>query len=138
MAISTNEQRSKCMSRIRSRDTSPEMVVRRLVTRLGYGYRLHRKDLPGRPDLAFIGRRKVIFVHGCFWHCHEGCKYNKTPKSNQDYWIPKLQRNVERDRKAISELNEMGWSVLVVWECETENIESLNERLEIFLKESQG
>lgn len=100
---------------------------------MGYRYRLHRKDLPGRPDLAFIGKRKVIFVHGCFWHCHEGCKNSRIPESNTDYWVSKLEKNVKRDREAIDSLEAAGWRVLVVWECETKDIEALTDRLQEFL-----
>lgn len=121
------------MSRIRSQDMAPEMYVRRLVYGLGYRYRLHRKDLPGKPDLVFPGRRKVIFVHGCFWHQHAGCKGGHIPKSNQDYWIPKLERNKARDKKVKEELRSKGWDVLVIWECELKEHDSVVERIKKFL-----
>lgn len=117
--VHTPEQRSFNMSRIRNRNTKPEMVVRSLVHRMGYRYRLHRKDLPGKPDLVFPGRRKVIFVHGCFFHMHD-CPYGKvTPKTNAEFWHKKRLSNVERDKRNVAELERGGWMVLVVWECMT-------------------
>jgi DNA mismatch endonuclease (patch repair protein) len=130
----TPERRSANMRAIRSKDMKPEMLVRRLVHGLGYGFRLHRKDLPGKPDLAFIGRKKAIFVHGCFWHQHAGCREGRSPNSNLEYWGPKLQRNVERDRKAVEALAQQGWHSLVIWECETTNRERLRELLKSFLE----
>lgn len=114
----TPERRSEVMSRIRSTDTKPEMRVRRLAYALGYRYRLHRKDLPGRPDLVFPGRRKVIFVHGCFWHQHLGCPAGRIPKSRPEFWEPKLQKNRQRDAANKRELVVAGWQVLVLWECQ--------------------
>lgn len=121
------------MSKIRSKDTKPEMIVRRAVFSLGYRYRLHRRDLPGKPDLAFIGKRKAIFVHGCFWHQHGNCREASKPKSNGGYWGPKLARNVERDERNMAALASAGWQTLVVWECDTSK---LNERLQEFLAEA--
>lgn len=123
------------MARIRSKDTKPEMRVRRLVHGMGYRYRLHAKDLPGRPDLVFRPRRKAIFVHGCFWHRHEGCSRNRSPKSpeRRDYWRMKLNGNVQRDRRNIDALKRMGWRSLVIWECETTDTDRLSERLRSFL-----
>ena len=120
------------MQAVRSKDTKPEMVVRRLLHRMGYRYRVHRKDLPGRPDIAFISRRKAIFVHGCFWHGH-GCAKGQLPKSRLDYWQPKLEQNVRRDRTKIEQLESLGWKVLVVWQCEISNTDDLQERLLDFL-----
>ncbi len=114
----TRTQRSENMRRIRSKDTAPEMLVRSLVHGMGYRYRLHAKDLPGRPDLVFRSRKKAIFVHGCFWHQHSGCRDGRLPVSRQEYWGPKLSRNVERDLLHRNSLVRMGWKVLVVWECE--------------------
>ncbi|MEB2604777.1 DNA mismatch endonuclease Vsr [Burkholderia cenocepacia] len=125
--------RSENMRRIRSRDTAPEMIVRRIVYAMGYRYRLHRKDIPGKPDLAFPGRRKVIFVHGCFWHQHSGCRDGRAPKSNTGYWLPKLMRNKERDKIVIDQLTSLGWSVLTVWECETKNVSHLENIIDDFL-----
>jgi DNA mismatch endonuclease (patch repair protein) len=110
----------------------PELAVRRLVHKLGYRFRLHRKDLPGKPDLVFAARHKVIFVHGCFWHSHN-CKAAHVPKSNSDYWGPKLQRNQIRDAKNLEALKADGWQSLVVWECETRDEDALKKRLKNFL-----
>lgn len=115
----TVSERSELMSRIRGKDTKPEMLVRRLVHGMGYRYRLHTKDLPGRPDLVFRPRRKAIFVHGCFWHQHEGCSRNTIPATRRDFWRRKLDENVQRDRRNATALRENGWRVLVIWECET-------------------
>lgn len=120
------------MRRVRRRDTAPEMRVRRLVYSLGYRYRLCVKSLPGCPDLVFASRRKVIFVHGCFWHSHS-CNRGKRPSSNLDYWIPKLDANVNRDRNALEQLESEGWDVLVVWECETRSTDALEGRIQKFL-----
>lgn len=117
----------------KSKDTKPEMLVRMLLRSAGYGYRLHRGDLPGRPDIAFIGRRKAIFVHGCFWHQHEGCRRASKPKSRMEYWRPKLARNQARDIANRDALISRGWSVLTVWECETKEPVALAERLRAFL-----
>jgi DNA mismatch endonuclease, patch repair protein len=131
----TPKQRSRNMGKIRSKDTSPEMVVRKLVHRLGYRYRLHRKDLPGKPDLTFPSKKKLIFVHGCFWHQHQAssCKIARLPKSKTDYWIPKLQRNAERDIQHRKALKKMGWNSLVIWECETYKMKRLEKRIDKFL-----
>ena len=131
----TVAQRSVNMSRIRSRDTKPELVVRRMLHRLGYRYRLHRRDLPGKPDLVFGPRRKAIFVHGCFWHQHAECREGRAPGSNTEYWAPKLARNVERDEAARSALAERGWSSATVWECELADLTALEARLRSFLEE---
>jgi DNA mismatch endonuclease, patch repair protein len=126
--------RSEVMSRVRSKDTGPELRVRRLVHGLGYRYTLHNKLLPGRPDMVFAGRRAVIFVNGCFWHVHEGCPLNRRPKSNMDYWDTKRLGNVARDLKNQELLRETGWSVLVIWECETRDQESLIPKIKKFLE----
>lgn len=123
------------MRRIKAGNTGPEMIVRQMAHRLGGRFRLHRRDLPGRPDLAFIGRRKAIFVHGCFWHRHDACKAgHRTPRSRQEYWLPKLRRNVERDADARRELEALGWTVLTIWECETKDRAALERRLRAFLQ----
>lgn len=123
------------MSLVRARDTKPEMRVRRLTHALGYRYRLHRRDLPGKPDLVFGPRRKVIFVHGCFWHRHPDpdCKLARLPKSRQDFWLPKLEGNRERDERNNAMLTEMGWDVLEVWECETADADALAKKIKGFL-----
>ena len=135
MDILTPEQRSERMSRVRGRDTKPEMLVRRLTHGMGYRYRLHRRGLPGSPDLVFPSRMKVIFVHGCFWHRHldPGCKLARLPKSKLDFWGPKLETNRERDERNLVLLAELGWDVLVIWECQTKNREELQARIGEFL-----
>jgi len=125
--------RSRNMAAIRGKNTKPEMTVRRLLYSLGYRYRLHRKDVPGNPDIAFIGRRAVIFVHGCFWHQHPDCKMAHAPRSRLEYWGPKLARNVNRDAANIRLLEQTGWRVLVLWECEIKHVEDLITRLVCFL-----
>ncbi len=127
-----DELRSRIMRAVKSRDTQPEMTVRRLVHSMGYRYRLHRKDLPGKPDLAFISRRKAIFVHGCFWHGHDCPRGSREPKTNRDYWIPKIAKTRERDKTTIECLREMGWEALVIWECEMDR--SLPGRVRAFLE----
>lgn len=131
----SSSARSANMSKIRSRGTAPEFRVRKLAHRMGYRFRLHRKDLPGKPDLVFPGRTAVIFVHGCFWHQHPepDCLDGRRPKSRREYWDPKLDRNIERDAKSVRALQELGWRVLVLWECETKDAASLKERLRVFL-----
>lgn len=128
-------RRSKNMSAIRSKGMKPEMIVRRLAHSVGYRYRLHRKDLPGKPDLVFPSRKKVIFVHGCFWHQHQDpdCKIARLPKSNLDYWLPKLKKNQTRDAEHCQKLKDMGWDVLVIWECQTKDTDNLSEILKAFL-----
>ena len=121
------------MSRVRKSDTKPEMAVRRLAHQLGYRFRLHRRDLPGTPDLVFPGRRKVIFVHGCFWHQHEACQLGGTPRTRAEYWGPKLRRNVERDAQNQAALATLGWATEIVWECESRSEERLECRLRAFL-----
>lgn len=131
------EQRSRLMSRIRGKDTGPELKVRQLAYALGFRFRLHRRDLPGSPDLVFASRRKAIFVHGCYWHRHPGCRYAYSPKSNLDFWQAKFAANVARDEVALRALKELGWQVLVVWECETRDAEALRIRLTDFLKDAE-
>jgi DNA mismatch endonuclease (patch repair protein) len=126
--------RSAHMRLIRKRDTTPERVVRRIAHALGYRFRLHRRDLPGSPDLAFPRHRKVVLVHGCFWHQHEGCRLKRQPKSRLDYWLPKLARNVARDREVQEQLFRLGWAVLVIWECETRDAVLTSKRLSEFLR----
>lgn len=131
----TSERRSANMARIRSKDMKPEMAVRRLVHGMGFRYRLHCRDLPGKPDLVFPARRKIIFVHGCFWHQHPDpeCRDARPPRSNTDYWGPKLQRNAERDAQHQRLLEADRWRVLIVWECELKKPEPLADRLREFL-----
>lgn len=127
--ILTPEERSRMMGRIKGRNTKPEMVVRSLCHAMGLRFRLHRKNLPGSPDLVFPKYKLCLFVHGCFWHHHPGCKYAYTPKTRLDFWLPKLQRNVERDREKEEALRALGWRVEVVWECETRHVDTLESRL---------
>lgn len=129
------EQRRRIMQAVKSKDTSPEMIVRRLLHRLGYRFRLHRKDLPGRPDIVLPRYRKAIFVHGCFWHAH-GCPKGQPPKSRREYWLPKLEANVNRDRTKIAELQRLGWDVLVIWQCETRDTDSLTSSLQRLVDEA--
>jgi len=132
----TPKRRSEIMSNIRAKGMKPEMAVRRIAHAMGYRYRLHRKDLPGKPDLVFPGRRKVIFVHGCFWHQHSdaACRITRRPKSNRDYWLPKLESNVARDAKHQAELAELGWKVLVIWECDVVAENGIADRVRDFLE----
>lgn len=133
------KERSERMSRVRAKDTKLEFVVRRIIHSLGYRYRLHFKELPGHPDLVFSKKRKVIFIHGCFWHLHEGCSIYRYPKSRLDFWTPKLQGNKQRDIENQSKLNELGWEILVIWECEVKNVkdrQALQERIITFLEGS--
>lgn len=127
------KKRSLIMAAVHSRDTGPEMAVRKIVHALGYRYRLHDPKLPGRPDLVFASRHKTIFVHGCFWHRHIGCKYTTTPKTRRAFWESKFSSNVSRDRRTRRELRKMGWEVLTVWQCELRNPEKLKGRLDEFL-----
>jgi DNA mismatch endonuclease (patch repair protein) len=127
------EKRSWIMSRVKGKDTSAEIRVRSLTHRLGYRFRLHRKDLPGKPDLVFPSKKKVIFVHGCFWHGHACARGARIPKANRDYWIEKIRKNVERDQKNHTLLNSLGWKVLVIWECECKVDEVLVQTITNFL-----
>ena len=133
----TKQRRSEIMSRIGGKNTAPELAVRSLVHSLGYRYRLHSKKLPGKPDLVFAGRRKVIFVHGCFWHGHEGCKKGQLPKSRLDYWKPKIEANKQRDYGNETRLKDSGWNVLVVWQCDLKDSASLEARIVEFLESSE-
>ncbi|SFJ34070.1 very short patch repair endonuclease [Albimonas pacifica] len=122
------EQRRRIMQAVGTKSTRPEIVVRRRLHALGYRFRLHRKDLPGKPDIVLPGRRLAIFVHGCFWHWH-GCPKGQLPKSRQDYWLPKLARNRERDRTNEERLESLGWRVVTIWQCETVDTDALDARL---------
>ena len=120
------------MQAVKSKNTKPELVVRQLLHGMGYRYRLHRKDLPGKPDIALMSRRKAIFVHGCFWHGHD-CPKGRLPKSRLEYWQPKVDKNKDRDRTKEEQLRSLGWSVLVVWQCQTLDLEVLAPRLQYFV-----
>ena len=125
----SKHKRSWIMRRVHSANTRPEIMVRSLLHRLGYRFRLHRTDLPGNPDIVLPKHRTVIFVHGCFWHRHPGCRRASTPASNQDYWLPKFRATVKRDKKNQAALRRAGWKVMVLWECQTKKPESLSRRI---------
>lgn len=132
----TTVERSERMGRIQNKDTKPEMRVRKIVHGMGYRYRLHKANLPGKPDLVFAGRRKVIFVHGCFWHRHPdpSCSLARLPKSKLDFWVPKLEANRRRDEANVRELEQAGWYVLTIWECQLRNAKELKSRIQVFLQ----
>lgn len=126
-------QRSERMSLVRGRDTQPELKVRKALHARGYRYRLHSKRLPGRPDIVFVSKRKVVFVHGCFWHRHEKCRLARMPKSREEFWRTKLEANRRRDSIKNMQLSELGWDVMVVWECELRDMDEVIAKLEDFL-----
>ncbi|WP_144930201.1 MULTISPECIES: very short patch repair endonuclease [unclassified Pseudomonas] len=130
--------RSEIMRSVKSQNTTPELLIRSLLHRLGFRFRLHRKNLPGSPDIVLPRYRAVIFVHGCFWHRHPGCRLATTPKSRQDYWLPKFMANVERDLRNTKALQEMGWQVIVVWECEIKENVDLEHRLKHALRSRES
>jgi len=125
--------RSRIMRAVRSTDTQPELAVRKIVHALGFRYRLHDTALPGKPDLVFPSRHKVLFVHGCFWHRHKGCRYTTSPKTHKAFWNAKFEANVRRDRSAARKLRRLGWGVMTVWQCQLKRPERLGERLYEFL-----
>lgn len=125
--------RRRLMSRVKSKNTKPELVVRRLLHALGYRFRLHRRDLPGTPDIVLPARRKAIMVHGCFWHRHDGCSRTTSPSTRAEYWQAKFDANVERDARDLAQLSALGWDSMIVWECETKDIDAVRRRLKAFL-----
>lgn len=129
------EQRRRIMQSVKTKDTGPELTVRRALFAAGYRFRLHRRDLPGCPDIVFPGRKKVVFVHGCFWHGH-GCAKGQGSKSRREYWGPKLDANRARDERNLQELRALGWNTLVIWQCELAHMDGLLTRLGTFLKNS--
>lgn len=131
----SEEKRSWVMSRVKGCNTKPEMIVRSMVFRMGFRFRLHRRDLPGTPDIVLPRLKKIIFVHGCFWHGHEKCSKRKRPNENQSFWNKKLNDNINRDRNNIQHLKDLGWDVLVIWEYETRNAQNLSKKLEVFLND---
>jgi len=133
--IFSPEKRSRIMARVKGSNTGPEVLVRSLVHRMGFRFRLHRRDLPGCPDLVFPKHRKAIFVHGCFWHGHEDCPRSARPSTNTAFWNKKLSGNIERDQRNQKALRELGWKVLVVWQCEIKDSTGLEQLLADFLKE---
>jgi DNA mismatch endonuclease (patch repair protein) len=130
----SREHRGWLMSRVKSKNTTPEMAVRNLVYGMGFRYRLHDKRLPGRPDLVLSGRRKVVFVNGCFWHGHEGCRYARIPKTRVAFWRAKIVKNRNRDQANVAALTAAGWKVLTVWQCELKTLETLKKKLYDFLQ----
>ena len=133
--MKVDPDRSRIMRAVKDRDTTPEMIVRCLVYSMGYRYRLYRKDLPGKPDLTFQSRRKVIFVHGCFWHGHDCKRGARVPKTNREYWETKISSNRKRDSQHDQDLRRLGWRILVVWECQIQEQTALIERVRRFLEE---
>lgn len=129
----TPEQRRRIMQSVKTKDTGPEVAVRKILFAMGYRYRLHGKDLPGKPDIVLPGRRKAIFVHGCYWHGHE-CSKGKLAKSRADYWAPKIETNRARDARNLQDLQALGWKTLVVWQCELSETERLGRRLKAFVQ----
>ena len=133
MDVFSPEKRSQVMSRIRSKDTKPEKIIRSILHKLGFRFRINRKDLPGKPDIVLPKYRTVIFVHGCFWHQHEGCKIASKPKSSSEYWKVKFTKNIERDKKNQEKLKLMGYRVIIIWECEAKVIQKSPEILKSML-----
>lgn len=133
MDVFDAEKRSWIMSRVKNKNTKPELMVRSIIYHLGYRFRLHRSDLPGKPDIVLSGCRKVIFVHGCFWHGHEECKRSARPSTNISFWEEKLNKNIEHDKQHLKQLRENGWDALVVWQCELKDVDRLIEKLQRFL-----
>jgi DNA mismatch endonuclease (patch repair protein) len=137
MDVFTKNKRSRIMSGIKDKDTKPEKIVRSILHRMGYRFRLHRKDLPGKPDIVFPKHRKVIFVHGCFWHGHKDCRRAKRPSTNKNFWNEKLTKNFERDKKNQEKLNQEGWAPLVIWQCQIKEDKRLKEILAEFLSSKE-
>lgn len=129
MDVISKEKRSWNMSRIKNKNTKPEMIVRSLLHRMGYRFRLHKKCLPGKPDIVLPKHKTIIFVHGCFWHRHENCSYAYNPKSRIEFWKKKFIENINRDKKVQNELSELGWNVEMIWECETKNLDLLENKI---------
>ncbi|MBX3393783.1 MAG: DNA mismatch endonuclease Vsr [Phycisphaerae bacterium] len=134
----TPAQRRTCMAAIRGKDTKPELIVRSVAHRLGFRFRLHSTDLPGKPDLVFPSRRAVVFVHGCYWHMHACKRGRSTPATNAEFWREKRNTNRERDRRTLAVLHRAGWRVLVVWECQLRDLDKLASRLRAFLEPAQA
>ena len=137
MDVFSREKRSQIMSRVSGKNTKPELIVRSLLHSMGYRFRLHRSDLPGKPDITLPKYKKVIFVHGCFWHGHKDCQRSKRPITNKKFWHEKLDRNIERDKANIRNIKELGWDVLVVWTCEVKDINHLKNKLISFLESKE-
>lgn len=131
--VFSREKRSWLMGRVKGRDTKPEVLVRSMIHRMGFRFRLHRKDLPGKPDIVLPKYKKAVFIHGCFWHGHKGCSRAARPTSNVDFWNRKIDGNIKRDANAQKELRGMGWKILVIWQCRIRDMAALQKRLEGFL-----
>jgi DNA mismatch endonuclease (patch repair protein) len=125
--------RSRIMAAVHSENTTPELAIRKLVFAMGYRYRLHVAGLPGRPDLVFPGRRKILFVNGCYWHRHRNCRYATTPKTNVEFWLSKFEANLRRDRANLKALRSLGWQVLTIWQCQLKNPDKLGKKIDAFL-----
>lgn len=138
MDIFDKSKRSWIMSQIKSKDTKPEILVRSIVHKLGFRFRKHKSDLPGKPDIVLVKHRKIIFVHGCFWHSHKKCDRSSRPQSNKSFWSEKLDKNIARDKKTKRDLRLQGWKVLIVWTCETKNIYKLQNKIANYLVERKG
>jgi DNA mismatch endonuclease (patch repair protein) len=138
MDVFSREKRKQIMSRVSDKDTKPELIVRSVLHRLGYRFRLHRKDLPGKPDILLPKYKKVILVHGCFWHGHAGCSRSKRPSTNKEFWNNKLDKNIKRDFNNIEQLKNLGWDVLVIWSCEVNDTDNLKKIITRFLKDGKG
>lgn len=134
MDVFSKKKRSQIMSHVSGKNTKPEIFVRSLLHNLGYRFRLHRKDLPGKPDITLPKHKKIIFVHGCFWHGHTGCPRSKRPATNQKFWREKLDKNIARDKVTVNALKQLGWDVLIVWSCEVKNANKLKDKLLLFLE----
>jgi DNA mismatch endonuclease, patch repair protein len=136
--IFDKSKRSWIMSHVKSKDTKPENIVRSIVHRLGFRFRKHKTDLPGKPDIVLVRHRKVIFVHGCFWHGHKKCKRSSRPQSHKTFWAVKLDKKIDRDKKNKRELELLGWKVLIVWSCEIINVDKIRNKLIKFLGKKKG
>lgn len=132
--IFSKEKRHEVMAKVKGQNTMPEMIVRSMIHRMGFRFSLHRKDLPGKPDIVLPKHRKIVLVHGCFWHGHVHCKKAMIPKSNVEFWTNKIETNRKRDRKVIYELRKSGWRVLVIWQCEIRRLDKLTAKLQRFFK----
>ncbi len=137
MDVFSKRTRSRIMSHISGKNTKPEILVRSLLHRMGYRFRIHKKDLPGRPDICLPKHKKVIFVHGCFWHGHENCSRSKRPTTNVEFWNKKIDGNIERDKENIKKLRRLGWQTLMIWTCEIKNQEELKNKLISFIERQE-
>lgn len=134
MDVFSREKRSQIMSRISGKNTKPELIVRSMLHSMGYRFRLHRSDLPGKPDITLPKHKKIIYVHGCFWHGHKDCKRAKQPTTNKYFWQEKLAKNIERDILNMADIKKLGWDVLIVWTCEVKDMNQLKNKLRTFLE----